>query len=242
MDGLIQLFDRIFVYPTLSIFITFYQHVNNFALALLLFSSFIYILLTWPSAYIDEFLQRKEREARAMAGELAWALYPWRYRPMSVRRSLILSSSVIILSTLKIYLNIGLYFSLALLGGSSLVSLNGILYPFVPHLSALPDYTLTFLGETTSLVQRNFLPTFLPIMAFYSLVDAYLRANVIVRAFGGRNRWSTIVSLSARTYLMQLVFALVLCWLLASGIFLIFATEGILHIPVRIYMLKRSKV
>jgi len=48
----------------------------------------------------------------------------------------ILSSSVITLSTLKIYLNIGLYFSLALLGGSSLVSLNGILYPFVPHLYA----------------------------------------------------------------------------------------------------------
>src|SRR5262249_53369280 len=135
------------------------------------------------------------------------------------------------LSLLCSTLNVGIYFALPTLRGFSLATLNSVL--FVPHLSTLPDYTFVFLGQTTSLVQRDFLLAFLPIMALYTLIDAYLKAGVLVRTSGLGNRWYKTIYLFGRNFLANLLYVLVLSWLLASGVFLLVATDRLFSIPVR---------
>ncbi len=242
MAGFIQIFQNIFTYPALNLFMWFYHFTNNFALTIILFALILYFILSWPAGYMDELTQRDERYYQAISTPADKILYPWRNHFLSAGTRMQLGCLTFIISMLKIYLTIGLYLALSTLNGLSLSSLNAILYPFMPHLSALPDYSFTFLHETTSLVQRGFLWSFLLLLAIPTLMDAYLRSGSIVRVEGIGNCWSKMIVLFGQSFLLNLVIALLLSWLLASGVFLALAVDNFLRVLLLAYIIKRSRL
>jgi hypothetical protein len=240
INVLVLLFQHVFTYPVLNLLIALYQITHNFVLAIIFFCCLANVLLFWPAGYIDELLQRQEYEARARATIGGWITRPWMYYSMSGSKRMILALAQVVLSILRMYLNVGLFFALATLSGFSQASLNGVLFVF--HLSTLPDYTFMFLGQTTSLVQRGFLLTLLPVMALYTLVDACLRADAIARVSDAESRWSKAISLFGQSFLLSFFIALLLSWVLAAGVFLALVIDGLMRIPVRIYIIIRSGV
>jgi hypothetical protein len=158
MDILIQHFHSVITYPVLNLFICLYEQTHSFSLTIVLLTCITQICLVWPARYLTA--QGKEHKSQL---QLLYGLFPR------------------LLSYLNIYVTYGMYFMLAVLGGSSLQALNKVLYAPVEHLSILPNYNFSLFGQTISLVHPGMAPGFLIIITLTTLANAYLIVRKIYR-------------------------------------------------------------
>jgi len=238
MDFLVNLFHTVVTYPNLNILVWLYQLTHNFALAIMLFSGMGTVFFTWPAGYLDELTHRREREAKAGVHPGLIALYPWRYAGKNQAR---LALATVILSFFGIYTTCGIWFALAMLGGLSVEALNNVLYAVLPPMTALPDYDMTIWGQTTSLTQSGFPLPFLVAIAFATLVQSYFKAGHAARVSGKGSRWSRFAPTFAWDCALNVFITLALSWLFAAGAVLDWTTDAFLKIPLRVYVVQRSR-
>lgn len=170
MDILIQHVHSVITYPVLNLFIWLYEQIHSFSWTIVLLTCITQVCLVWPARFLTA--QGKEHKSRRQ----------WQYGLLPR-----------LLSLLNIYVTYGMYFMLAVLGGSSLQALNNVLYAPVPRLSILPNYNFALFGQTVSLVHPGITPGFLIIITLTTLANAYL----VVR------RISRVMELRVRHTIMQ---------------------------------------
>jgi hypothetical protein len=163
MDILIQPFYSVIIYPVLNLFIWLYEQTHSFSLTIVLLTCLTQICLVWPARYLMAQGKEHKRQQQPIYG-----LFPG------------------LLSYLNIYITYGMYFMLAVLGGSSLHRLNSVLYAPVPHLSTLPNYDFSLFGQMVSLVHPGMTPGFLIIITLTTLANAYLVVRRISRVMEQR--------------------------------------------------------
>jgi hypothetical protein len=108
-------------------------------------------------------------------------------------------------------------------------------------MTALPDYDVTIWGQTTSLTQRDFPLPFLVAIAVATLVQSYFKAGHAARASGKGSRWSRFGPTFARDYALNVFITLALSWLFAAGAVVKWTTDAFLKIPLRVYLVQRSR-
>jgi hypothetical protein len=220
MDFLVDLFHRAVTYPNLNILFWLNSLTHNFALAIVLFSGAKHILFAWSGTLLDEIALRCQDKAH-------WGVIS------------LIGLAMMILSTLEIYTFCGVCFALTILEGLPVEALNGVLYPALPRLTALPGYDLTLWGQTISLTHRN-VPWlfFLPIAAVI-LLEAYPKARLGARAAGAESPQGRPGIVFMMDCIRSVVYMLALSWLFAAGAALAWMTDYFLGIPDRFQLVGR---
>jgi hypothetical protein len=237
MDFLVELFHSAVTYPNLNVLFWLDGFTHSFALAIVLFSGAANILFAWPAALLDEITRRRQHEAHPGVPRAVIALRLWRY---PAKRTALIRLTTAILSLLKLYTTFGIYFVLAALAGRPVEAVNAVLYPAIPHLTALPGYDVAIGGQTISLTQHAVpWPLLFPAVAAMMLVQAAFKARYIARLAGKGSFWSRLAPIFIADYAVNLLIILALSRLFAAGAVLAWMTDTLLWIPLRIYLMER---
>jgi len=231
MEFLIHLFHTVITYPALNLLVYCSQFTHNFGTGLLLLSVIAFMVIVVPWGLMDERMIRAELRASLYEPALV-KLYPWRYRGMNLSRGVFWTFAFAIqtLSWLYIYITIGLFFALPVLAGSPLKEVNAVLYPFVPHLSALPTSHTVLFGQDVAVLQRGFSLGLLPLIFLSSIPSAVVKSWLTLFTSRAHLSWFRLTAIFlVQSFSINCVIALALSFVFASGAVLYLAVFTILY-------------